>query len=93
VGQARRGAYAFAHVRDGTLVSGPMLLAREELEGRLGGLPAFSSEELNLPGVQIRFPVVDRIGRLGIEGRSIHARGVLAPIYLREPHITVPKAG
>jgi len=89
VGDARRGAYSFAHVRDGALVSGPMLVTREELDARLGGLPAFSSEELGLPGIEIRFPQVDRLGRLALEGRSIQARGVLEPIYLREPHITV----
>jgi hypothetical protein len=91
LGDARRGAYSFAHVREGEMVSGPMLLTREEVEGRLEGLPVFSSEELGLAGVEIRFPLVDRIGRLGIAGRSIHARGVLEPIYLREPHITVAK--
>jgi len=90
LGDARRGAYSFAHVRDGEMVSGPMLLTREEIEGRLGEgrLRVFSSEELNLPGVEIRFPLVARIGRLAVEGRSIHARGVLEPIYLREPYVT-----
>jgi tRNA A37 threonylcarbamoyladenosine modification protein TsaB len=92
VGDARRAAYSFAHVRDGEMVSGPMLLTREELEGRLGALPVYSSEELDLPGVQIRFPQVDRLGRLAVEGRCIHSRGTLEPIYLREPHITAPKA-
>jgi len=93
LGDARRGAYSFAHVRDGTMVTGPMLLTREELKGRLAEsrLPIFSSEELNLPGVEIKFPLVDRLGRLALEGRSIHARGTLEPIYLREPHITTPK--
>ena len=43
LGDARRGAYYFAHVREGQMVSGPMLVTREELEGRLCGLPVFSS--------------------------------------------------
>jgi len=91
LGDARRGAYSFAHVRDGEFITGPMLLTPEELSGRLPGVPIFSSEELGLPGVKIRFPLVDRIGRLAIDGRSISARGTLEPIYLREPHITVAK--
>jgi len=91
LGDARRGAYYFAHVREGGMVSGPMLVTREELEGRLCGLPLFSSEELALPGVEIKFPLADRLGRLAVEGRNIHARGTLEPIYLREPHITAPK--
>jgi tRNA threonylcarbamoyladenosine biosynthesis protein TsaB len=94
IGDARRGGYSFAHVREGEVVSGPMVLTREELEERLGAAQArvFSSEELGFAGVGVRFPQVERIGRLGVEGRSVFARGTLEPIYLREPHITVPKA-
>jgi tRNA threonylcarbamoyladenosine biosynthesis protein TsaB len=93
LGDARRGSYYFAAVNDGEMGAGPMLLTREELELRLAGMqaPVFSSEELGLPGVQIRFPEVNRIGRLGIEGRGVWARGVLEPIYLRDPHITVAR--
>ena len=93
IGDARRATYSFAHVRNGEMVVAPMLLIRGELEARLADspLPIFSSEELGLPGAQIRFPSVDRIGRLAVEGRSICARGTLEPIYLREPHITVAK--
>lgn len=93
VGDARRGSYSFAHVRDGELAAGPTLLTREELEERLAGtpLPILSSEDLGFPGIQLRFPQVDRLGRLAVEARSIHARGILEPIYLREPHITSPK--
>jgi hypothetical protein len=71
-----------------------MLLTREELDARLAGsrLPVYSSEELKIPGVEIKFPLVDRLGRLAIDARSIHARGTLEPIYLREPHITKPKS-
>jgi tRNA threonylcarbamoyl adenosine modification protein YeaZ len=90
LGDARRGSFYFARVREGEMAAGPMLLTREELESRLTEFhgPVFSSEELGMPGVEIRFPQADRIGRLAIEGRGIHARGVLEPIYLREPHIT-----
>jgi tRNA threonylcarbamoyladenosine biosynthesis protein TsaB len=93
IGDARRGGYSFAHVRNGEMVSGPMVLTRGELEQRLAGVgvPVYSSEELGFSGVEVKFPVVDRIGRLGIAGRSVFARGTLEPIYLREPHITVAK--
>jgi hypothetical protein len=71
----------------------PLLLTRVELEERVSRvrMPVFSSENLDFPGVQLRYPQVDRIGRLAVEGRGIHSRGVLEPIYLREPHITAPK--
>jgi tRNA threonylcarbamoyl adenosine modification protein YeaZ len=93
IGDARRGGYGFAHVRDGEAVSGPLVMTREELERILARarVPVFSSEELGFPGVELRYPDVERIGRLGIEGRGVFARGALEPIYLREPHITVPK--
>jgi hypothetical protein len=75
------------------LVSGPEVVIREELEHRLAGAqtPVFSSEALGFPGVEVRFPQVDLLGRLGADGRGIHARGTLEPLYLREPHITLPK--
>ena len=91
LGDARRGAYAFTHVRDGEILAGPMLQTREEIEARLGASHVFSSEELGLPGVEIRYPCVERLGRLAVAGRSIVARGTLEPIYLSEPHITKPK--
>jgi tRNA threonylcarbamoyl adenosine modification protein YeaZ len=93
LGDARRGGYYFAVVDDGEMAAMPLVLTRKELDERLSDMrtPVFSSENLDFPGVQLRFPQVDRIGRLAVEGRGIHSRGVLEPIYLREPHITLPK--
>jgi len=90
LGDARRGGYSFAHVREGEMVRGPMILTREQVEQSVAGagVPVYSSEELGIAGVELRFPQVDRIGRLGVAGRGIFARGALEPIYLREPHIT-----
>jgi tRNA threonylcarbamoyladenosine biosynthesis protein TsaB len=92
LGDARRGAFAFVRVREGEIVEGPLLLAREEIEARLAGiaLPVYASEELGLDGVVARYPDVARLGRLAVEGRGIVARGAIEPIYLREPHITTP---
>jgi len=93
VGDARRGGFWVARVLGGEIVTGPEILTREGIEERLAGsgTPAFSSEEIGFAGVVLRFPDVERIGRLGIEGRSAWARGALEPMYLREPHITKPK--
>ena len=93
IGDARRDAYYFAHVRAGEILSGPLLLSRPELDDALAKAvaPVFSSENLGLPGLGLRFPRVEMLGRLGIRGTSVHARGNLEPIYLREPHITLPK--
>jgi tRNA threonylcarbamoyl adenosine modification protein YeaZ len=92
VGDARRGGYWVARVREGEIVDGPEILTREGIEERLaGGGTVYSSEELGFAGVALRFPDVERIGRLGFEGRGVCARGTLEPMYLREPHITKPK--
>jgi tRNA A37 threonylcarbamoyladenosine modification protein TsaB len=93
LGDARRGGYYAILVGDGEMAAAPMLMTREELEAGIAGLntPAYSSEDLKLSGVELRFPRVEVIGRLAVANRGIHARGVLEPIYLREPHITMPK--
>jgi tRNA threonylcarbamoyladenosine biosynthesis protein TsaB len=93
VGDARRGGYWYAHVRAGEMVAGPMLVTREEMEERLAGAgrPVFSSEELGIVGIEVRYPQVEWLGRLAVEGRCGATRGALEPIYLREPHITAPK--
>jgi tRNA threonylcarbamoyladenosine biosynthesis protein TsaB len=93
IGDARRGGYWIANVREGELAGGPEVVSREELETRLGaaGVAVISSETLDFPGVEIRYPQVDLLGRLGVLGRGIFARGTLEPLYLREPHITQPK--
>ncbi|MGA3171753.1 MAG: tRNA (adenosine(37)-N6)-threonylcarbamoyltransferase complex dimerization subunit type 1 TsaB [Chthoniobacteraceae bacterium] len=91
IGDARRGSYYFAHIRDGELAAGPTLLTREELDTRLASsenLPIFTSESLHLPRAQIKYPSPDRLGRLAIAGRAIHSRGTLEPLYLRDPYVT-----
>lgn len=45
----------------------------------------------DLPGTEIRFPSAERLARLAEAGVSISAWDDLEPIYLREPHITLPK--
>jgi tRNA threonylcarbamoyladenosine biosynthesis protein TsaB len=95
IGDARRGGYWIARVREGEVVDGPAVVLRNELEARLAqaGEPVFSSEALDFPGMEIRYPQVNLLARLGVAGRGIHSRGTLEPLYLREPHITQPKTG
>jgi tRNA threonylcarbamoyl adenosine modification protein YeaZ len=94
IGDARRGGYWIAEIRDGDLAAAPAIVTREEIEARIGSatVPVFSSEALGLPGVELRFPAVDRLARLAVENQCIWARGVLEPIYLRDPHITLPRS-
>ena len=44
------------------------------------------------PSAQVTPPSAAVLARLAAEGRSIVATGDLEPIYLREPHITIPNA-
>lgn len=93
-GDARRGGYWHAEVRAGVLAKGPELVSREELEARAaaGPLRLFTSEELAfLQEAERRYPQVELLGRAAIAGRGVTARGILEPIYLREPHITTPR--
>lgn len=97
LGDARRESYYFARVRGGECVEGPRLFTAAEWPEKFAGihLPVFASEEIAglnpAPNLQIAYPSAERLARLALKERSIVARDNLEPIYLREPHITVPK--
>jgi tRNA threonylcarbamoyladenosine biosynthesis protein TsaB len=95
IGDARRGTFYFAEVRDRECADGPLLLSPDELNTRLGVSPAltFASTILpDFPQVQVAYPSATIIARLAADGRGIVARENLEPLYLREPHITVPRS-
>jgi hypothetical protein len=57
-------------------------------------LPVLVPEPLPpLPRAVIARPSAVALARLAAAGRSIVAEGTLEPLYLREPHITLPGAG
>ena len=95
IGDARRETFYFTRVEDGACVEGPLLVSESELRERLAAhatLPVFTSAALAaFPSAQIALPSAVRLARLAGAGRGITARGDLEPIYLREPHITLPK--
>lgn len=95
VGDARRGTFYYAHVSNRECIEGPMLLTPEELIEKLAShnaLPVFSSASLVIvPSAVIAFPSAEILARLAEQGRSVSARDMLEPIYLRAPHITYPK--
>ncbi len=96
IGDARRETFYFTRVENGVCVEGPLLLAEETLRSRLVGfpdLPVFSTEPLALfPQAKVALPLSLKLARLAAEGRGIIARENLEPLYLREPHITLPRA-
>ena len=95
IGDARRETFYFTRVEDGVCVEGPLLASESELCARLAAhasLPVFTSAALAaFPDAQIALPSAVRLARLAGAGRGITATGDLEPIYLREPHITLPK--
>ncbi len=94
LGDARRQSFAWSHVREGLCVEGPEIVSAEEFATRLAAtrLPQYTSEALAAaPEAELATPSAERLARLAQAGRGIVATGILEPIYLSEPHITLPK--
>jgi tRNA threonylcarbamoyl adenosine modification protein YeaZ len=96
IGDARRKSFFFAHIRAYELIEGPSLFSEEELKGKLAltknNMPIFCS--VSLPQFEhavIRYPSAALLARLARDGRRSFSLPPLEPIYLREPHITMPK--
>lgn len=96
IGDARRQSFFFARVRANELIEGPALFDQTELQGKLDNLEPtmsiFSSDSLpQFRGATLRYPSALVLARLAQDaGRSFYLPP-LEPIYLREPHITLPK--
>jgi tRNA threonylcarbamoyl adenosine modification protein YeaZ len=96
IGDARRKSFFVAHIRGHELVEGPMLFSQAELQAKLESLepeiPIFSSEPLpQFERAVIRYPSALLLARLAREPHRSFSLPPLEPIYLREPHITMPK--
>lgn len=95
IGDARRDTFYFTHVVNGLCHEGPLLATQEELAARIkshADLSIFATEEV--PGFQsgLVLPSAVLLAQLAANNRGIVAADTLEPIYLREPHITRPKA-
>jgi len=96
IGDARRKSFFFAHIRANELVEGPTLFSEVELKSKLAGLegdmPIFCSESLpQFDCVVIRYPSAVVLTRLAQDPDRSFSSPPLEPIYLREPHVTMPK--
>jgi tRNA threonylcarbamoyladenosine biosynthesis protein TsaB len=96
IGDARRESFFFARVRDGRLLEGPSLHSRPELEMKIveSEVPLYASEPLpQFPKAALAYPSALGLAEVARDqAGEIADTGSLEPIYLREPHITVPKA-
>lgn len=96
IGDARRKSFFFARMIKNEVNEGPTLYSESELKEKLESvdpaMPVFSSELLpQFHGALISFPSALILARLAKESRPSFCLPPLEPIYLREPHITVPK--
>jgi tRNA threonylcarbamoyladenosine biosynthesis protein TsaB len=96
IGDAKRASFFFAKVSGGLVVTGPELLSQNEINERLASITTISiytSDELpQFTAVQLRFPLARLLCLRAQRFPQNLARAPLAPIYLREPHITIPQA-
>jgi tRNA threonylcarbamoyladenosine biosynthesis protein TsaB len=96
IGDARRASFFFGRIRDGRLTEGPSLHSGVELEMKImgSGVPLYASEPLpQFPKAALAHPSAQRLAEVvRDQGGEIADTRSLEPIYLREPHITVPRA-
>ena len=95
IGDARRQSFFFARLKGGRVVEGPILMTAAELEARIqdAATPIFTSEQLpQFPSAKLAYPTAGKLPALArAYSDEIDDTRPLEPIYLREPHITVPK--
>src|SRR6266704_1708480 len=97
IGDARRQSFFFARIRKQELVEGPSLFSEADLQCKLDALqddvPIFCSNSLpQFPLAVIGYPSAELLARLAHDSNRNFRLPPLEPIYLREPHITLPKA-
>src|SRR5438045_4192270 len=96
IGDARRKSFFFARIRANNLIEGPTLFSEPELKPKLNAVgmakPVFTSDSLpQFERAVVRFPSAPVLARLARESQRSFSLPPLEPIYLREPHITMPK--
>jgi tRNA A37 threonylcarbamoyladenosine modification protein TsaB len=96
IGDARRKSFFFARILKNEVIEGPTLFSELELKASLESLdpamPVFTSELLpQFHQAVIGFPSALILARLAQDSRRSFCLPPLEPIYLREPHITMPK--
>ena len=96
IGDARRKSFFFARILKNEVIEGPTLFSERELKAKLDSIdpatPVCSSELLpQFQRAVICFPSARILAILAKEPRRSFCLPPLEPLYLREPHITMPK--
>jgi tRNA threonylcarbamoyl adenosine modification protein YeaZ len=97
IGDARRASFFLARIRGNELSEGPRLMSEAEMIEELArvepGMSIFCSEPLtSFPRSALRYPSAGILARLALDSDRAFVRPPLEPMYLREPHITVPRS-
>jgi len=97
IGDARRQLFFFARIRKQELIEGPSLFGEDELKNKIetvaDSLAVFCSESLpQFPRAVIRYPSAKALAQLARDSDRKCKLPPLEPIYLQEPHITLPKS-
>ena len=98
VGDARRQSFFLAQVRSHRVLEGPSLLSESELRDRIAmiqpGVSIFSMQALpQFERIDVCSPSALILAQLAERSAIDFDTPPLQPIYLREPHITVPRRG
>ena len=95
IGDAKRASFFFAKISGGLLANDPDLLSENEMNDSLSSIttiPIYTSDGLpQFTTVARRFPSAKLLCLRAQTFPQNLARAPLAPIYLREPHITTPR--
>jgi tRNA threonylcarbamoyladenosine biosynthesis protein TsaB len=96
IGDARRKSFFFARARGNNLLEGPALMSEAELRENLdkvgSKMSIFAIENLpQFERAEIRYPSAKVLAQLASDSNRNFEQPPLEPIYLREPHITLPK--
>ena len=96
IGDARRKSFFFARIHANNLIEAPTLFSEAELKPKLNAvemaMPVFTSDSLpQFERAVVCFPSALVLARLARELQRSFSLPPLEPIYLREPHITMPK--
>jgi tRNA threonylcarbamoyl adenosine modification protein YeaZ len=98
IGDARRQSFFFARIRGQELVERPTLYSESEMKTKIDTLepamPIFASDLLpQFDRAVVRYPSALVLARVAREPQRSFYFPPLEPIYLRDPHVTMPKPG
>ena len=96
IGDARRQTFFLARIHGNNLAESPTLMTEAELRAKLDKVDStmsiFTSEKLpQFERAAIRYPSAKVLVRLASDANRNFSQPPLEPVYLREPHITIPK--